>query len=261
MTFFDIGERDPYGAEFFRKLEGYLWLRYGTPSQEEFDRHTTSFMLNYRRDPVDEMFNTPAASLAPVPLGTRTPPRFTPNPTTFDERRLYERYEQVCQRVIELRVAGLRSDIATASKDHQTVTITRANRTVETRKGGSKAWRNNNPGNIKAQLGAFGSIGKNGDFLIFTNEQAGSDALITNLKTSDYQTLTVAGAIKKWAPTKDNNDPVTCANHVEKWTGVTSSTKMSALTSTQLNAVAEAIKRQEGWREGTVITKPFSANH
>ena len=260
-----FGVDDHYGSpfydeEFFRKLEDHLWTMCGTLSQEEFAHHTEYFMLNYRHDHrTASMLTLPA--LIPGTLGMHTLPRFTLDPITFDEIRLYERYEQACQRVTELRVVEQRSDIAVASKDHQTVTITRADRTVETRKGGSQAWRNNNPGNIEGKSGLFGSIGENGKFVIFSNEQDGFNALIANLQTSKYQSLTVADAIKRLAPSKDSNDPVAYAHHVEKWTGVPSSTKMSALTPTQLNAVAEVIKRQEGWREGTVTTKRFMVNY
>lgn len=130
---------------------------------------------------------------------------------------------------------------------------------IETRSGGSKAWRNNNPGNIIS--GGFangqGSIGSGaGGFAVFTDEASGYQALIANLNSASYQRLTVGNALARWAPASDNNNPVEYAAHVQTWTGVPATTLMSALNSGQLGSVADAIKRQEGWQVGNVATTP-----
>ena len=63
--------------------------------------------------------------------------------------------------------------------------------------GGSRAWRNNNPGNL--EYGKFargnGAIGTDGRFAIFPDTATGFNAMANLLSTSAYQNLTIEGAI------------------------------------------------------------------
>jgi hypothetical protein len=138
------------------------------------------------------------------------------------------------------------------------VTITRANGSIEIRSGGSQAWRNNNPGNLEASLGAFGSIGKNGKFLIFSNYQDGYNGLISDLKSQKNQNGTINDVLARYAPRKDHNSTETYIKHIEKWTRLKRTNKMSSLTSNQLTSLVDAIIRQEGSFEGTVTIKAGS---
>lgn len=129
----------------------------------------------------------------------------------------------------------------------------------EARKGGSLAWRNNNPGNIRAGSFAEGHgafAGKSsGGFAVFATQQQGFDAIIALLKTATYSSKTIAKAISTYAPSADSNDPVAYANNVAKWTGMKADTLMSTLTDEQLSQVAKAIQREEGSIEGSSLPR------
>jgi hypothetical protein len=122
--------------------------------------------------------------------------------------------------------------------------------------GGSASWRNNNPGNMHAGAGGINSIGHNGPNAIFPDYQTGFDAMVANLQRPTYQALTVGVAIATWAPRAGGNDPVTYARNVETWTGLPLDMPMNVLTDAQINSVALAIQRQEGWRVGTITHLP-----
>jgi hypothetical protein len=117
--------------------------------------------------------------------------------------------------------------------------------------GGSRAWRNNNPGNIVA--GAFakahGAIGSDGHFAIFPDEATGHAALTSLLKGEGYAHLTVAEAMAKYAPPSEN-DTKAYAAAVEKATGLGAGEKMGSLSDAQVESFAAAIKQHEGWKVG-----------
>jgi len=74
---------------------------------------------------------------------------------------------------------------ATAPK---TILYTDADGRDEIREGGSRSWRNCNPGNIRK--GDFsincGAIGDDGSFAIFPDEDTGKAAVIALLQTTSY---------------------------------------------------------------------------
>jgi hypothetical protein len=86
--------------------------------------------------------------------------------------------------------------------------------------------------------------------------QTGFDAMVANLQRPTYQALTVGEAIAAWAPRAGGNDPVTYANNLHAWTGLPLDMPMNVLTDAQINAVANAIQRQEGWVVGTITHLP-----
>ena len=60
--------------------------------------------------------------------------------------------------------------------------------------GATKAWRNNNPGNMTYRGGfatRHGAIGSAGGMAIFATEATGRQALIDLLKSSNYNTLRI----------------------------------------------------------------------
>src|SRR5262245_27357344 len=81
------------------------------------------------------------------------------------------------------------------------------NENITVRSGGSRAWRNNNPGNIRP--GKFssknGAIGSAGNFAIFPTYQAGRQALASLLRGKTYSNLTLFSAIARYAPSHENN--------------------------------------------------------
>ena len=119
------------------------------------------------------------------------------------------------------------------------------------RTGGTRAWRNSNPGNIRYSEFArrVGAIGQAGGFAVFPDEATGMYAIEALLRTDSYNKLTVQGAISRYAPPSENN---TASYHrrIEKLTGIPITKKMSELTPGELTRVANAIKQIEGWNPG-----------
>ena len=120
------------------------------------------------------------------------------------------------------------------------------------RVGGTRAWRNTNPGNIRYSEFArrIGAIGQAGGFAVFPTEEIGMYAIEALLRSDSYNKLTVAGAISRYAPPSENN---TSAYHrqIEKLTGLSVNKRMADLTADELTQVAMAIRHIEGWREGS----------
>ena len=121
---------------------------------------------------------------------------------------------------------------------------------IETRSGGARSWRNNNPGNIIPSPFStrHGSIGSAGGFSVFPNEGVGTSAQLSLLKGPTYQAFTVDSAVIRWSKT----DQSAYQAFVEKALGVTGDTTLSTLTGDQINTLANAQRKMEGWREGTV---------
>jgi len=126
---------------------------------------------------------------------------------------------------------------------------------ISVRARGSRAWRNNNPGNLVPgrQAEGNGAIGSDGRFAIFPDEATGMDALIALLRTGTYQALTVEGAMVRYAPPREN-DTSGYISFIQRQTGLDPKLKMSSLTDAQLRAVAGAIRTFEGWILGDIYT-------
>jgi len=122
--------------------------------------------------------------------------------------------------------------------------------------GGSAAWRNNNPGNIiytSTSVSTFGALGKSTSatrFAKFPDEAAGTAALIKLLQGSLYKDKLPADAMKVYAPSSDDNDPVAYAKFLVDH-GIDPKKKVGE----QAEQMAPLIKRREGWIEGTIIPK------
>lgn len=120
------------------------------------------------------------------------------------------------------------------------------------RRSGTRAWRNNNPGNI--EFGDFakryGAIDTDGRFAIFPNYETGRRAKEALLfETNSYRNLTLDQAINRYAPSFENNTSAYISN-VASAAGVSPDTKMSDMTPEQRTAILDAFERQEGFREG-----------
>lgn len=128
--------------------------------------------------------------------------------------------------------------------------------TDEIRVNGSRAWRNNNPGNM---IGPFatshGAIGKDGQrFAIFPDEQTGLDALEALLKSDNYSGLTIEEAMTKYAPPSEN-DTADYIKKIEEGVGVKKDTKVGDLTDEQMKKYLNVIRRVEGWIPGKVYKR------
>lgn len=116
------------------------------------------------------------------------------------------------------------------------------------RNNGTRAWRNNNPGNLRYYDFAKknGAIGEAGQYAVFPDEETGMRALHTLLQTESYQKLTIESALKRY-------DPVTWETYTRKLTrltGLSANTKLCNLTVAQLDVMAKTIRQLEGWIVG-----------
>lgn len=135
---------------------------------------------------------------------------------------------------------------ATASGDD--VIYTMSDGVEFKRSGGSRAWRNFNPGNIEYSEFAqkAGAIGQAGGLAIFPSEKIGTNAIKELLRTDTYINLTVVEAIKEYA--KNNHIAIKQIN-TEKQTEL-SAKNISDLTSLELDIIARIIKNLVNWESG-----------
>ena len=126
--------------------------------------------------------------------------------------------------------------------------------------GGTVAWLCRNPGNIRNgdHLGAF--PGKRyftedvGNFAIFPDEDTGLAAIKSVLHS--YGHLTVSQAMNKYAPRGDaGNNPDQYSREVANQMGVTVHTFVDTLSDDQMDTFSLAIRRVEGWVEGTTFAR------
>ena len=123
----------------------------------------------------------------------------------------------------------------------------------QTRSGGDRNWRNNNPGNIEYGPFAikYGAIGSDGRFAIFPTEEQGRMAQDALLKSKNYANLSLSDAIKRYAPSNEN-DPKSYANQIMKATGIDTSKTYASLSPEEQGKVLDAMKKIEGGRAGVV---------
>jgi len=121
--------------------------------------------------------------------------------------------------------------------------------------GGSLAWRNNNPGNIRAGdfTSRHGSVGV-GDrgFAAFKTPEEGRAAGLALLQSKSYRDLPLADVISRWAPPADKNNTPAYISGVAKRTGLDMrQMSPSKLSPDQLGQFFDrGITVQEGWVEG-----------
>ncbi len=122
------------------------------------------------------------------------------------------------------------------------------------KEGGSRSWRNNNPGNIIKSKFAnrHGAIGDDGRFAIFPDYETGRTALSNLLLTTRYQTNTIYGAIADYAPPFEN-DTDNYRRFIQRKIGLDLNTRLSNLNSHQLSSVINAIQQIEGYRVGNTF--------
>jgi hypothetical protein len=123
---------------------------------------------------------------------------------------------------------------------------------VMVRAQGSRAWRNNNPGNLRNSefSQAHYSLGEAGGFAVFPDEGAGTSALLELLDTETYQGLTVNQAIARFAPAFENNT-AGYQSGVQRVLGVPGNTPLSSMTTPQLDRLGDAIRGIEHWHPGS----------
>ena len=94
------------------------------------------------------------------------------------------------------------------------------------KRGGSRSWRNNNPGNIID--GPFaedhGAIGDDTKMAVFPDESVGREAVKALLTGKKYRNLSIRDAMYRYAPPSDNNDTDAYIAAITKAVGVPAST-------------------------------------
>ena len=122
----------------------------------------------------------------------------------------------------------------------------------QTRSGGDRNWRNNNPGNI--EYGPFaismGAVGSDGRFAIFPSEEMGRKAADTLLKGKSYANLNIKDAINKWAPPSENN--TNAYVNAFKQAGLDPNKRYADLSPTEQQKFLDIQNRVEGGRAGIV---------
>lgn len=123
--------------------------------------------------------------------------------------------------------------------------------------GGSLAWRNNNPGNLK--YGTFaasqGAIAKGqGDHAVFPTYKIGAKAhkVLVFSPDSRYYDKTLVDAMKIYAPASDGNDPKEYANYISKKAGINKTTIIGKLTPAQQDKMVAAMFAMEGYKVGKI---------
>lgn len=142
-------------------------------------------------------------------------------------------------------------NIVDATAQQYDVVYTRANGNKVRRSGGTRAWRNNNPGCLRYSEFTItqGAIGHAGGFAVFPDEETGMQAICALLQSDSYKNLTISQAIFKYAPPHEN-DTENYKASLRKMTELPITTKLCDLTSAQILRVAHAIRKIEGWKPG-----------
>lgn len=127
--------------------------------------------------------------------------------------------------------------------------------TQDIRSGGTPAWRNNNPGNLRIgnQGSSYrrGAVGTSLGFAVFPSENAGASALHSLLQSKPYQTKILDQAIAAFALPSENNTAA-YQGTIRRAVGVSGDTKLSELSAEEMQQLEAAIRRHEGWKEGSV---------
>jgi hypothetical protein len=122
--------------------------------------------------------------------------------------------------------------------------------------GGSPAWRNNNPGNLRPARAHKGQIGEAFGFAVFPDEETGKQAMVEQLKRPLYSGLTLRQAIYVYAPPSENPTEKYLA-YVVKKSGISEKAILLTLTDADLMKIVNAMVSFEHPIVGEiVIIKP-----
>ena len=161
---------------------------------------------------------------------------------------------------------------ALSNRKELSVTYTDKDGNTVVKKGGNKAWRTNNPGNLSfSSLESAKKAGaidvwtdKEGHkFGIFPSEEAGEQALRNKLKERRFSyrkngtKRTIADMIEEvYAPSSDKNDSRGYANFIKNQYNLDVDKKtVEDLDEEEFNNLIKGIKRREGNKAGELIAK------
>jgi len=115
--------------------------------------------------------------------------------------------------------------------------------------GGSRPWRNQNPGNLV--LGNVskrnGAIGTAGGFAVFSDYETGHAALLDSLKNV-HGNKDIPALMNVYAPPKENQTKKYIL-FIHKQTGVNGSKKIQDFSLNEFEKLWKAIEKMEGWGE------------
>ena len=124
--------------------------------------------------------------------------------------------------------------------------------------GGTRTWRNHNPGNlISGKVSKRNnSIGKAGGFAVFPSYEFGHNALVDLLK-NEYANATIPSLVKKYAP-EEENDVSKYTKFLLNKTDVGIKKKIKDYSKEEFGKLWSAIERMDGWKEGKIMEIPQS---
>ena len=124
------------------------------------------------------------------------------------------------------------------------------------RTGGTRSWRNQNPGNIRDSKFArrMGAIGAAGGFAVFPDAETGMRAIAALLRSDSYKNLRIADAVARYAPPSEN-DTTRYQQNLAKLTGLDINIYVRDLSDAQMTSVTAAIRQIEGWTPGREIAQ------
>jgi RHS repeat-associated protein len=125
--------------------------------------------------------------------------------------------------------------------------------TTETRRGGSRAWRNYNPGNLHESSAAL-QAGTIDEFAVFANRADGDAAHLRQLGLEASRGLTIERLIYRFAPPSENDTERYIAVVIAA-VRVPRTSRLSDLTGAQMNALLRVMQQHEGWIPGTVTVR------
>ena len=127
------------------------------------------------------------------------------------------------------------------------------------KRGGTLAWRNNNPGNIKDSdfVRRKGALGNNKGFAVFPDYETGRQAMKDLFETNSYENINVKKALQRYAP-KNENDTEKYIDFVENSSGLDRDQSLSELSKSQKEKLLDSIEEFEGNSPGEIIPIPQS---
>ncbi len=155
----------------------------------------------------------------------------------------------------ETRAITARKAIS-AHGEGRTTVIVFTDGSEEVRTGGSRSWRNNNPGNMRQSSFAIrhGSLGEAGGFAVFSSPQTGWDALFALFRGPTYSVLTIEDAIARYAPAGENDTGAYQAFVLSRL-NAKGDERLADLSDAQIARLIDAIRDFEGWQEGDVVLR------
>jgi len=128
------------------------------------------------------------------------------------------------------------------------------------KEGGSRSWRNNNPGNLKygewKNARRDGAIGMDrGGFAIFPDIETGTEAQYKLIKKWQRENLTLEQFVYKYAPPNENDTKRYMRFLMRRMSITNKNIYLYNLNDKQIRKLMQHIRDYEGWRVGKTYYK------